>query len=209
MGTNEGITVLVVDDHPVVRDGLEAMLSLDRNIQVVGQAGTAADAISQYQKLRPAVVVMDLLLPDMSGAEAIRQIINESPDAQIVVLTSVGGDEQIYRALEAGARGYMFKDMARKELTEAIRSVHQGRRYIPPQVGAVLAESVPRSGVSAREIEVLELVAAGLRNKEIAYKLSVSEATVCAHIRHLLEKLHASDRTHAVMIGLKRGFIRV
>jgi two-component system NarL family response regulator len=209
MDQDDLITLLIVDDHAVVRDGLSAILSLESDMKVVGEAGTGAEAVAAYRQLRPKIVIMDLLLPDMSGAEAIGNICSFSSGAHIIVLTTVAGDELIYRALEAGARGYLFKDMVRKDLLHAIRAVHSGRRHIPAEVGARLAESLPRSDLSAREVEVLELVAAGMRNKEIAFKLSISEATVNAHVKHLLEKLNASDRTQAVMIGLRRGFIRV
>jgi DNA-binding NarL/FixJ family response regulator len=202
-------TVLIVDDHPVVREGLNAMISVESDMVVVGEAGTGAEAIELFGKLRPNVVLMDLLLPDLDGLDAIRRITEKSSDVNIVVITSVGSDEQIYQALDAGARGYLFKDMVRKELMQAIRAMRSGRRYIPAQVGARLAEGLPRLSLSSREIEVLRLVAVGNRNKEIAYELNISEATVNAHIKHILQKLGASDRTQAVTIALKRGFIRL
>jgi DNA-binding NarL/FixJ family response regulator len=152
---------------------------------------------------------MDLGLPDMSGSDVIRHFCSGGSDVDFIVLTSVAGDEEIYRALEAGARGYLFKDMARKELVQAIRVVRAGERYIPATVGAKLAESFPRHGLSQREIEVLEHVATGLRNKEIAYKLGLSEATVNAHVKRVLEKLHVSDRTQAVTTALRRGIIKL
>src|SRR5262249_46367962 len=151
----------------------------------------------------------DLLLPDMNGTDAIRKILETSSDTKILVLTSLAGDEEIYRALEAGARGYLLKDAARHELVGAIRAVHAGRRHIPVDVGAQLAANLPRSGLSAREVDVLKLVASGYRNKEIAFELSISEATVNAHMKHVLEKLGASDRAHAVVIALRRGFMRI
>jgi two-component system NarL family response regulator len=200
---------MITDDHPVVRDGLKAMLSAEPDMQVLGEAASGSEALALYPKLKPSVLIMDLLLPDMSGAEAIRQIYARSGDLQALVLTTVAADEQIYRAIEAGARGYVFKDSPRAALLQAIRAVSAGRRYIPPEVGARLAENLPRSDLSAREIEVLKLVTAGMRNKEIAYELSISEATVNVHIRHILEKLHASDRTHAAMIAIRRGFIQL
>jgi two-component system NarL family response regulator len=160
-------------------------------------------------ELRPSVVVMDLLLPDIGGAEVIRRVCEKSSNIGFVVLTSVAGDEEIYRALEAGARGYLFKDMARKELIQAVRAVYAGKRYIPSRVGSAIAENLPRSDVSAREIEVLQLIAVGMKNKEIAHELGISESTVQAHVKHILEKLHASDRTHAVTTALHRGVIRL
>jgi two-component system NarL family response regulator len=202
-------TIVIVDDHPVVRDGLRAMISAELDMQVIGEAGNGVDAVALYQKLLPDITLVDLLLPDIKGSEVIRQICSFSSSAQTIVLTTVAGDEQIYRALEAGARGYLFKDMARRELVQAIRTVFAGRRYIPAEVGARLAESLPRSDLSAREIEVLQSIAGGLRNKEIAFKLSISEATVNAHVKHILEKLNASDRTQAVMTALRRGVLQV
>ena len=203
------LTVVIVDDHPVVRDGLNAMLSTEGDIQVVGEAGTGAEALDLLAKLRPAVVLMDLLLPDIGGAEVIKRVCAVRSDTNFIVLTTVAGDEEIYRALEAGARGYLFKDLVRKELIQAIRTVHRGQRYIPAQVGSRIAENLPRTDLSSREIEVLQLVAGGLRNKEIAPKLGVTEATVNAHVKHILEKLYASDRTQAVTIALRRGIIRL
>jgi len=203
------VSVVIVDDHPVVRDGLCAMISAEAGIQVVAEVGTGAEALDVIPKLRPTVVLMDLLLPDIGGSEVIRRLCSNSSDTAFLVLTTVGGDEDIYRAIEAGARGYLFKDMARKELVHAIRAVASGQRYMPAPVGSRIAENLPRPGLSAREVEVLQSVAAGLRNKEIAYQLGISEATVNAHVKHILEKLNASDRTHAVTTALRRGIIRL
>jgi two-component system, NarL family, response regulator len=209
MSTPDMATVLIVDDHPVVRDGLKAMLSTEPDIQVVGEAETGAEALAIIPKLRPAIVVIDLLLPDLAGSDVIKQICSVSSDTSFIVLTSMAGDEEIYRAIEAGARGYLFKDMARKELMQAIRTVHKGQRYIPASVGNKIAENLPRPDLTLREIEVLQHVAAGMKNKEIAHKLQVAEGTVNAHVKHLLEKLDASDRTQAVTIALRRGIIRL
>jgi len=203
------VTVVIVDDHPVVRDGLGAMLSTEPDIKVVGEAANGLEALALLRKLRPNIVLMDLMLPDINGAEVIQQISRVSSDIGFIVLTSLGGDEDIYRALEAGARGYLFKDMARKELVQAIRAVNKGLRYIPGQVGSKLAETLPRMDLTFREIEVLQLVAGGLRNKEIAGLLNLAESTINAHIKHILEKLNASDRTQAVTIALRRGIIRL
>jgi DNA-binding NarL/FixJ family response regulator len=205
----ESIRILIVDDHPVVREGLTAMLTAESGLSVIGAVGTAEQALKTCRELQPDVIILDLLLPDMHGSHLISQIHENSWNMQIVVLTSTGGDEEIHRALEAGARGYLFKDMVRLELVNAIRAVHAGRRYIPETVGSRLAEGLPRTGLSAREIEVLKLVAVGKRNKEIAYDLSISEATVNAHLKHIAEKLNASDRTEAVTIALRRGFIHL
>jgi len=209
MQDSKPVTVVVVDDHPVVREGLCAMISAEADIQVVAELGTGTEALEAIPKLRPAVVLMDLLLPDIGGSEVIRRICSNSSDTAFIVLTTVVGDEEIYRAIEAGARGYLFKDMARKELIRAIRAVAGGQRYIPGPVGSRIAESLPRPGLTAREIEVLQAVAAGLRNKEIAFQLGISEATINAHVKHILEKLNVSDRTHAVTTALRRGIIRL
>jgi len=209
MSLTKPVSVVIVDDHPVVRDGLCAMISAEADIEVAAEAGTGAEALAIIQKLRPAVVLMDLLLPDIGGSEVIKRVCSTSSDTAFIVLTTVAGDEEIYRALEAGARGYLFKDMARKELIHAIRAVAKGQRYIPAQVGSRIAENLPRPGLTAREIDVLQSVATGLRNKEIAFELGISEATVNAHIKHILEKLGASDRTHAVTTALRRGIIRL
>jgi two-component system NarL family response regulator len=205
----DAVSVVIVDDHPVVRDGLSLILSNESDLQIAGEAATGAEALALIPQVRPNIVLMDLVLPDISGSEVIRKVCNDISDINFIVLTSVAGDEEIFRALDAGARGYLFKDMARKELVQAIRSVQSGDRYIPAQVGAKLAESLPRHGLSPRETEVLQHVAAGLRNKEIAYLLSLSEATVNAHVKRILEKLHVSDRTHAVTTALRRGIIRL
>ena len=201
--------VLLVDDHLMFRLGIRSVIEQQSDISVVGEAGTGTEALAMVSKLRPSVVLMDLLLPDIGGAQVIERVCSHSSDTAFIVLTTVAGDEEIYRALEAGARGYLFKDMARKELVQAIRAVNRGQRYIPTQVGTLIAESLPRTGLSSREIEVIQLIAAGSRNKEIAFKLEISEATVNAHVKHILEKLGASDRTQAVTIALRRGIIRL
>lgn len=209
MSKSTRITVLVVDDHPIVRDGLRAIISSEPDLEMVGDVGTGCEGVDAYFSLRPAVVVMDLMLPDIGGAEAIRRICQRASGAQIIVLTTAAGDEDIYRALEAGARGYLLKDMVRKELLQAIRVVAAGRRYIPSQVGTAIAENLPRPDITAREIEVLQLVASGFKNKEVAHRLDISEDTVNAHIKHILQKLNASDRTHAVTVALRRGIIHL
>jgi len=185
------------------------MLSAEPDLEVIGEAGTGGDALTVLKTLRPSIAVMDLLLPDMGGAEVIKRVTATCSDINFIVLTTLAGDEEIYRALEAGARGYLFKDMARRELIQAIRAVHRGQRYIPATVGTAIAENLPRTDLTSREIEVLQLVATGLRNKEIAFRIDVSEATVNAHVKHVLQKLHASDRTQAVTVALKRGIIRL
>jgi two-component system NarL family response regulator len=209
MGPNGPVTVLVVDDHPVVRDGLNAILSTQPEIKVIGEAGSGAEALQMAAQLRPQVVVMDLMLPDLHGAEVIKQIANVYCDVSFVVLTSAAGDEDIYLAIEAGARGYLYKDMARKELIRAVLAVHQGRRYIPAEVGNRVVENLPRPGLSGREVEVLRCLAVGLRNKEIATRLNISENTVNSHVKNILEKLHVDDRTLAVTTALRRGIIQL
>jgi two-component system NarL family response regulator len=145
----------------------------------------------------------------MSGTQAIQRICEKSSDARVIVLTTLSGDEEIYQAIEAGARGYLLKDMVRNELTQAIREVFAGRRYIPTQVGRQIAENLPRPDLTSREVDVLRMVASGLRSKEVAYELDIAEATVNVHIKHILSKLNASDRTHAIMVALRRGIIRL
>jgi two-component system, NarL family, response regulator len=203
------LSVVIVDDHPVVRDGLCAMVSADPNIQIVAQVGTGAEALTAIQQHRPMVVLMDLLLPDINGWEVIKRVCANSSDTAFLVLTTLVGDEEIYRAIEAGARGYLFKDMARKELILAIHAVASGKRYIPAEVGTRIAESLPRTALTSREVDVLQAIAAGLRNKEISHHLGISESTINAHVKHILEKLHASDRTQAVTTALRRGIIRL
>lgn len=203
------VTVVIVDDHPVVRDGLQAILSTEPSVRVVGETGNGAEALEIIPKLRPNVVLMDLMMPGLSGIEVIRQVAEKYADIHFVVLTSAAGDEEIYQALEAGARGYLFKDMARKELIQAVKTVHRGHRYIPSEVGSRIAEYLPRSPLSQREIDVLQCIAGGLRNKEIAEQLGVSEFTVNSHVRRVMEKLNVNDRTLAVTTALKRGIIHL
>jgi two-component system NarL family response regulator len=209
MQLKPSISVLIVDDHVVVREGLKAIISSEPDLEVVGEAGTGAEAIKAYTLLRPRVVLMDLMLPDCKGSDVIAQICSKHPDAQIVVLTTLGGDEEIYRALDAGARGYLLKDMVRKALITAINEVAAKRRYIPPEVGTKLAENFPRQRLTAREIEVLRQIATGMRNKEVAFALGISEETVNAHVKHILSKLNVPDRTQAVVVSLRRGIIHL
>lgn len=210
MSEQSKIRVLCVDDHVVVRDGIEAILSLQQDMVLVASASTGREAVIHYRKVRPDVTLMDLRLPDMTGFEVIRAIRAEFPNAKIIVLSSYEGDADIRQAMEAGALGYVAKGMVRDELLEVIRTVHAGkRRRIPPALAQTLAEHVSDDQLSPRELEVLQLVSAGKRNKEIAAELSVVEDTVKMHVRNVLSKLRASDRTEAVTIALRRGILHL
>jgi DNA-binding NarL/FixJ family response regulator len=203
------IRVFSVDDHPLLREGIAAIIDNQADMLVVAQAANAKDAIEQYRKHRPDVTLMDLRLPDMSGIEAMIAIRNEFSDARIIMLTTFEGDVEIKRALEAGARGYLLKSMPPKELVEVIRQVHAGKKRIPPQLAAQLAEHMSDEALTEREVEVLGQVAGGNRNRDIAERLFISEETVKVHIKHIMEKLGASDRTQAVAIGIRRGIIQL
>jgi DNA-binding NarL/FixJ family response regulator len=203
------IGVLSVDDHPLMREGIAALIDNQDDMRLVAGAATGREAILRFREHRPDVTLMDLRLPDMSGIEAMRAIRDEFPEARIVMLTTFEGDVEIQRALEAGARGYLLKSMPPKELLEGIRHVHAGRKRIPPEVAAQLAEHFSEDPLTPREVEVLRRVAAGDRNKDIAERLSISEETVKVHVKHIMEKLAASDRTQAVSIALRRGVIHL
>jgi DNA-binding NarL/FixJ family response regulator len=203
------IGVLSVDDHPLMRDGIAALIDNQPDMRLVAGASTGREAIQRFREHQPDVTLMDLRLPDMSGIDAMRAIRAEFPDARIVVLTTFEGDVEIQRALEAGARGYLLKSMPPRELLEGIRHVHAGRKRIPPEVAAQLAEHFSDDPLTPREVEVLRHVAAGDRNKDIAERLSISEETVKVHVKHIMEKLAASDRTQAVSIALRRGIIHL
>jgi DNA-binding NarL/FixJ family response regulator len=205
----EAIRILVVDDHHVVRQGLVALLNIMPGIEVVGQAADGAEAIQLYRKLNPDITLMDLQLPGISGVEAIRRIRQEAPSARFIVLTTFDGDEDIYRALEAGARAYLLKGMTVEELTSAIKAVHAGKTRIAPNIAEKLAERMSGQTLTAREQDVLERIAAGRSNKEIASDLEISEATVKTHINSLLGKLGVGDRTHAATVAIQRGIIHL
>jgi DNA-binding NarL/FixJ family response regulator len=203
------IRVLCVDDHPVVRDGIGAIINLQADMMLAGAAGTGSEALEQFFKLRPDVALVDLRLPDMSGFDLIKRIKDKSPNARIIVLSSHEGDVDIQRALEAGAQGYVVKGIVRDELLEIIRSVHAGKRRLPAAVAQKLAEHMADEPISPRELEVLSLMASGKRNKEIAGELSIAEDTVKMHVRNILSKLQVNDRTEAVTIALRRGIIHL
>lgn len=203
------IRVLSVDDHPLICEGLAAMLMRHPDIEMVGDAQTGAGGVALYQSLRPDVVLMDLRLPDISGLEATAIIRNEFPDAKVIVLTSYDGDQDVYRALGAGVRGYLFKEIVHTDLVHAIRAVHAGKRYIPAQVSEQLIEYFPEIALTSREAEVLVHVANGFGNKEIGHRLGTASGTIKAHIENILGKLGARDRTHAVSIALSRGILHL
>jgi DNA-binding NarL/FixJ family response regulator len=201
------IRILAVDDHPILREGIAKMLHGQEDMTLVGQASNGREAIESFRLLRPDVTLMDLRMPDMNGIDAIAAIRAEAPNARIVVLTTYAGDVQAAAALKAGAAGYLLKSLLRKELLETIRVVHSGKRRVPPEVAAEIAEHIADDALTEREIEVLRRVAAGKSNKLIAADLDISEGTVKTHMRSILPKLDASDRTHAVTIALKRGIL--
>lgn len=201
------IRILCVDDHPLMREGIGAVIRNESDMLLVAEAVNGRDAVARFREHRPDITLMDLRLPDIGGIEALRAIRAEFKDARIIMLTTFDGDADIRRALEAGAQSYMLKSMPRRELVETIRKVHKGRRHVPPEVAMQLAEHMDQDALSRREIEVLEKIAGGNRNSDIASILFISEETVKGHVKHIMEKLGASDRTEAVAIGLRRGII--
>jgi DNA-binding NarL/FixJ family response regulator len=203
------ITILTADDHPLIRDGLAAVLRAESGLQVVAEAANGEEAIEAYARLHPDIVLMDLRMPVMDGLTATRAILADDPNARIIVLTTYDGDEDIHRALAAGARGYLLKDMMRTDLLGVIRAVHRGQRGIPGPIAARLAEHTPRIGLTARELEVLRLVAEGLSNAQVADRIGRTEGTVKVHLKNILQKLDVRDRTEAVTTALRRGFIRL
>jgi DNA-binding NarL/FixJ family response regulator len=209
MTTAATLRVLCVDDHPLLREGLAVMIGSQPDMELVGSAATGAEALELYRKHQPDVTLMDLRLPDMSGIDALIAIRAEWKNARVVMLTTFEGDVSIQRALAAGARGYMLKSMPPRELLEGIRDVHAGRKRIPGEVMNHLAEHLGDESLTARELEVLRLIAKGQRNKEIAEQLFISEETVKVHVKHIMEKLGASGRTEAVAIAVPRGIIQL
>jgi len=201
------IRVIAVDDHPIVREGIAGLLGTQQDIQLAAEASDGREAVELFRRHRPDIVLMDLQLPVMSGIDAIGAIRGEFPDARIIVLTTYAGDVQVLRALRAGAQAYLLKATLRKELLETIRAVHSGQRRLTPELAAEVAEHSTDTALTPRELSVLKLIAGGNPNKEIAARLSLTEESVKGYVRGILSKLGANDRTHAAMIGLKRGII--
>ncbi|MGA2746096.1 MAG: response regulator transcription factor [Candidatus Sulfotelmatobacter sp.] len=203
------IRVLSIDDHPLVREGLAALINAQADMGIVGQGATGHEAIKLFGELQPDVALMDVRLPDMSGIDAMITILSGSPQARVIMVTSSEGDVEMERALAGGAKGYILKSMPPREVLEAIRKVHAGKKAIPPEIAAQLANHMSDETLTAREIEVLQQVAEGNRNRDIADRLFISEGTVKVHIQHIMDKLGASDRTQAITIAVRRGIIRL
>ncbi len=205
--TGDSIRVLVVEDHHVVRQGLVALLNVVDGLEVVGEAADGVEAITQFRKCKPDVTLMDLRLPRMGGVDVIQRIRVEAPHARFVVLTTYDGDEDIYKALKAGARAYLLKGMTTDELVATIRTVHAGKSHIPPAIAERLAERMGTEDLTIRELDVLEQIVQGKSNKEIGTELDISEATVKTHINSLLSKLGVTDRTQAATAAIRRGIV--
>ena len=203
------IRILTVDDHPLLRKGIAALVNAEPDLKLVAEASNGQEGIEAFRTHRPDVTLMDLQMPGLDGLEAIERIRNEFPDARIIVLTTYTGDIQVLRALRAGARGYILKGHVHKELLETIRAVHAGQKRIPPDIAAELADHATDDELTERELDVLRLIAAGNGNKQVADQLAIGEATVKSHVTNILSKLGANDRAHAVTIALKRGIIEL
>ena len=203
------IRILTVDDHPMLREGIAALVASQPDMKLVAEASTGREAVEQFRKHKPDLTLMDLQMPEMDGIEAMAAICGEFPEARIIVLTTYKGDVQVLRALKAGARAYLLKGLLRKELLETIRAVHAGQKRIPAEIAAELADHAVDDALTAREIDVLRLIALGNANKLVADQLAITEDTVKGHVKNILSKLGASDRTHAVTIALKRGIIEL
>jgi DNA-binding NarL/FixJ family response regulator len=209
MSNDSQIRVLSVDDHPLLREGIAALVNSQPDMELVGQAATGAEAIQLFRQVLPDITLLDLRLPDMSGIDIVIAIRSEFPEARIIMLTTFEGDVEIQRALQAGARGYLLKNIPPSELLDVMRQVHAGKKRIPPEIASQLLEHMSDEVLTEREIQVLKEVAGGNRNREIAERLFISEETVKVHIKHIMEKLGAADRTQAVSIGLRRGIIQL
>jgi DNA-binding NarL/FixJ family response regulator len=200
---------MAVDDHPLVREGISALLGNQKDMELVAEASNGREAIEYFRQHHPDVTLMDLQMPEMSGIDALSAIRGEFPQARVIVLTTYSGDVQVVRAMQAGARAYLLKSSLHRELLQTIRAVHAGQKHVPPEVASDLAQHVTDDSLTPREIDVLRLIGRGNANKEIAAQLSVTEETVKGHVKNILAKLGAGDRTHAVTIGLKRGIIEL
>jgi DNA-binding NarL/FixJ family response regulator len=209
MSAEPTIRVLCVDDHPLVRKGIASILANEADMELVAEAGNGREAVDMFRDLHPDVILMDLRMPQLDGIEATRTIRGDDPEARIIALTSYDGDQDIYRALEAGVRGYILKEMVHTEVVRAIRTVYTGKRLMPPEVAERLSEYFPQVALTPREVEVLSCVARGLANKEIAHKLGTANGTIKMHVQNILEKLGASDRTHAVTLAIERGILHL
>ena len=209
MTHHDQIRLLVVDDHPVVRTGLVEMLRADSRLQVIAQAASGEEAIAEFSALRPDVVLMDLRMPDMGGVEAIERIRELDPDARVLIVTALDGEDDIFRGLRAGAKGYILKDAPPPEVINAVMMTMQGRRYLAQSVAAKLADHLDSNQLSEREVEILQWIATGLSNKGIARKAGITEGTVKFHVNNILSKLQCASRTEAVSVALKRGLIRL
>jgi len=209
MKPNASIRILLADDHPLLRDGVAGLIADQLDMELVAEASTGHEAVAQFRKHKPDVTLLDLQMPELGGLEAIKAIRAESPEARIIILTTYKGDAQVLSALRSGAQAYLLKSTLRRELLDAIRTVHSGQKRIPPEVAAQLAEHAADDPLTLRELEVLKLIAAGRANKMVASELAITEETVKGHVKNILSKLGASDRTHAVTIALKRGIIEL